>query len=329
MRLIKANESTAARRYVFFHLVDATDGITAETGESGGQPQVSSNGGAWTNTGIGTLTSIGNGRYYAELTQTLVQTAGTYVETRYKSANTAECPGDSVHVVGFDPNDGTSLGLSRIDAAISTRSTLDASGVWSHATRLLTAGTNIVLAKSTGITGFNDLDAAGIRAAIGMANSDLDTQLAALPTAGENADAVWDELMSGHSVSGSYGERILRARSTQAEVQVTGSFHVASDVHQFQPAVIDNAAFAADALAATNFAASVGQEFADAILGRNIAGGSDGGRMVKDALRFLRNRFAVSSGTLTVYQEDDTTAAWTATVTGDAAANPIVESNPA
>lgn len=36
--------------------------------------------------------------------------------------------------------------------------------VWSVATRLLTAGTNIVLAKGTGVTGFNDLSAAQVNA---------------------------------------------------------------------------------------------------------------------------------------------------------------------
>jgi hypothetical protein len=125
--LVLANEATAAQRRVYFHLVDATDGITAETTEAGGQPQVSSDGGAWTNTGISTLTAIGNGRYYADLTQTLVQTAGTLIETRYKSANTAECPGDSVQVVAFDPNSATDLGLSSIaDILTDTGTTLQA-----------------------------------------------------------------------------------------------------------------------------------------------------------------------------------------------------------
>lgn len=67
-----------------------------------------------------------------------------------------------------------------IAAATFAANALDS--VWSTATRLLTAGTNIVLAKGTGITGFNDLDASGVRGAVGMAAADLDTQLAALPT---------------------------------------------------------------------------------------------------------------------------------------------------
>src|SRR5690606_7393247 len=59
--------------------------------------------------------------------------------------------------------------------------------VWSVTTRLLTAGTNIVLAKGTGITGFNDLDASGVRAAVGLASANLDTQLG---TIDNNVDAI-------------------------------------------------------------------------------------------------------------------------------------------
>ena len=103
MLTITANESTAAQRRVTFHCVDETDGITAELGEAGGQPQVSVNGSPWQDTGIGVLVAIGNGRYYADLTQAIVGTPGDILSTRYKSANTAEAPGDSVQVVSYDP----------------------------------------------------------------------------------------------------------------------------------------------------------------------------------------------------------------------------------
>lgn len=102
-RLIQANEATAARRRVYFQLV-GTDGLTPATGEAGGQPQASLNGAAWTSALIGTLTDIGNGRYYADLTTAAVATAGSWLETRYKSASTAECPGDSVFVVSYNPS---------------------------------------------------------------------------------------------------------------------------------------------------------------------------------------------------------------------------------
>lgn len=102
MRIIKQSETTAAKRRVYFHIV-GVDGITPATGEAGGQPQISTNGGAWTNTGIGVLVAIGNGRYYAELTAAAIGTIGDLIETRYKSGATAECPGDSVQVYANDP----------------------------------------------------------------------------------------------------------------------------------------------------------------------------------------------------------------------------------
>jgi hypothetical protein len=93
------SEATAARRRVYFHLVDATDGMTPETGEAAGQPQLSKNGGAWANTSA-TLSAIGNGRYYVELTAGELDTLGA-AQLRYKSANTAEAVA-SVQVVAFD-----------------------------------------------------------------------------------------------------------------------------------------------------------------------------------------------------------------------------------
>ncbi len=74
---------------------------------------------------------------------------------------------------------------------------------------------------------------------------------------------------------------------------------------------------------------SSAQEIADVFLGRNLAGGSDGGRTVQDALRFLRNRWVRTATTLVVYTEDDTTQAWASTLTSSGSADPTVESNPA
>jgi hypothetical protein len=53
-----------------------------------------------------------------------------------------------------------------------------------------TNGAALSLAKGSQITGFNDLDAAGIRTAIGLASANLDTQLDALPTANEIRNAI-------------------------------------------------------------------------------------------------------------------------------------------
>jgi hypothetical protein len=204
-----------------------------------------------------------------------------------------------------------------------------ATDVWAAATRTLTSGTNIVLAKGTGVTGFNDLSQADVRTAVGLASANLDTQLAALPSAATTASAVWEEPMASHTGSTTYGGRIIRAANSNVTTQITGSQHIAADIHELQPAVIDNTHFAAGAIDSNALATNAAQEIADAVLGRNIAGGSSTGRTVTEALRFLRNKFAVVGTTLTVYREDDATVSWTATVGTTSGADPITSSDPA
>jgi len=67
---------------------------------------------------------------------------------------------------------------------------------------------------------------------------------------------------------------------------------------------------------------------ADALLDRNVAGGSSAGRLVKEALYVLRNKTDIAGGTLTVYGVDDSTAAFTAAVT-TTAGDPISAIDPA
>ena len=72
--------------------------------------------------------------------------------------------------------------------------------------------------------------------------------------------------------------------------------------------------YSAVTVAANDLAQSVRSQIADDFLLRSIAGGAPGGRTVQDALRFLRNRFLIDGSTMTVYTEDDSTSAWTASV---------------
>jgi len=51
-------------------------------------------------------------------------------------------------------------------------------------------------------------------------------------------------------------------------------------------------------------------------------------RTVRSALRYLRNKVAANTATMVVYQEDDTTQAWTSAITADASAAPITISDP-
>lgn len=124
------------------------------------------------------------------------------------------------------------------------------------------------------------LDAAGVRTAIGLATANLDTQLSGLqsdtndiqtrlPATLESgriaaaldpaailavADQVWDEATSGHTTAGTYGGRIVRATNSNTEVQITGSNHIAADIHNLQSGVITAGDFAANSITASALA---------------------------------------------------------------------------
>lgn len=82
-----------------------------------------------------------------------------------------------------------------------------------------------------------------------------------LSTAGVNAvaDGVCDELLSGHTTPGTVGYILggvlIAANFNQRAVQVTGSNHVAADIHELQPAVITASDFAPGAIDANALAA--------------------------------------------------------------------------
>lgn len=99
-----------------------------------------------------------------------------------RMASIAEVVGDKTGYAltqTFPPNFAaqsiTAAGLVDITQAAADKA-------WGTGTRVLTAGTNIALAKGTGVTGFTDIDASGVRAAVGLASANLDTQLGAMPT---------------------------------------------------------------------------------------------------------------------------------------------------
>jgi hypothetical protein len=71
-------------------------------------------------------------------------------------------------------------------------------------------------------------------------------------------------------------------------------------------------------------------EFADALLKRDWSAISgEAARSVLNALRLLRNKWSISGATLTVTKEDDSTSAWTGTITASAGADPVSGVDPA
>jgi len=181
-----------------------------------------------------------------------------------------------------------------------------------------TATTNVALkttlAKTTDITGFNDLSAAQVNAEV---DSALDTAVPGTPTAGsinERLKTMDDADIPARLPSALVSGRMDSSVGAMAAGVITAAAHAASS--------IDAAALATDAV----------NEIADGLLNRDMSTGTDSGsatvRTVRQALRALRNKASISAGTLTVTKEDDTTASWTGTVT-TAAGDPISSIDPA
>lgn len=280
-----------------------SDGVTEATGKTVAIV-ISKNGGAFGNPSAGATnaTEIASGWYYVDLSTTDTGTTGPLVvrgtaaacdnsESVYNVVNAnngglaalpnaaAEAAGGlytrgvgagqinqaangqaDLNVVTWRGTQPNTLISGRVDAnmqaladGILTAAKFAAGAfdaVWTVASRLLTAGTNIVLAKGVGVTGFNDLSSAQVQAA-------ADAALVAYDAA------------------------------TGADV----------------PTDIQNA---------------------DALLTRDLtAVAAPAARSTFNALRKLMNRVGLAAGTLTIYQEDDATPAYTQTVTQDAAQTPI------
>lgn len=162
----------------------------------------------------------------------------------------------------------------------------------------------------------------------------------------EIADAVWDEAISGHLGAGSTGAALNAAGSAGdpwttplpgAYGAGTAGFIVGTnlDTTVGSRSSLDAAGVrTAVGLASANLdtqldALPTAVENADALLGRNVSGGSSTGRTVKQALHFIRNKWVVAAGVLTVYDTDDSTSSWTSSVTGTAGADPVTGSDPA
>ena len=120
-------------KVVPFFMVDSSNHISPKTGLSP-SVQISKAGGSFATAG-GTVAEIGNGWYRITLSTADTNTLGSLAF--YITATGADPVSFSIQVVGFDPESSTDLGLSRIDANISSRAT--DSSVWSHSSRTLTS----------------------------------------------------------------------------------------------------------------------------------------------------------------------------------------------
>jgi len=246
---------SVAKRVVFKAFL-AADHVTAATGKTIAM-QISKNGAAFANIAAGATnaTEIASGWYYVDLAAGDTGTLGPLI---VRGTEGTIDPGEVVFSVEVAV--ATQASVDTIDDFLDTEVAAIKAVTDNLATAIELDGavyrftTNALEQAPTG-GGGGGLDAAGVRAAVGLASANLDTQLDALPTATENADALLKRDMS---------------------------------------AVTEGA-----------------------------------GRTPLQALRFLRNKWSIGGGTLTVTKEDDTTASWTASVTGTAGADPVTGVDPA
>ena len=205
---MKQSEATAAYRRVYFHAVDATDGITAETGLTG-TAFISKNGAAPAATTNSLVEiSAGNmpGRYYVELTAAELSDLGN-IAFRYKAAACAEVT-KTVVVVGFDPiaapADPINANVTQVSgdsvAADNAEAFFDGSGY---------AGTGNVIPTVTTLTnktGF-ELSGAGVTAV---------------------AAGIWNAAVTSYQVQGSFGQVLQPAHSGTAQAGAALSITLAA-----------------------------------------------------------------------------------------------------
>jgi hypothetical protein len=159
---VKLSESTAARRRMPVYMIDATDGYTPETGITSPTIEVSKNGGSQSSD-AGSWGEVGDGVYYYELTTGEIDTLGVDTVRIIKSGTSREFV-DVVHVLAYDPYDAAGLGLSRVDAAITTRSTLTQAQVLSDATPFAGANVGSILTETNSHPTLAEIEASTVLA---------------------------------------------------------------------------------------------------------------------------------------------------------------------
>lgn len=164
------------------------------------------------------------------------------------------------------------------------------------------------------------------------------------PSAADVADAVWDEVLSGHVGAGSAGAILAAVKAKTDNLpsdpadasDIAGAFATVNTkldtIDDFLDTEVGAIKAKTDLIPASPAAVGdvpTANQNADAILARNISGGSSTGRTVTQALHGIRNRFGYPGGVYTVYETDDTTVSWTGAVTTDPAAAPVIGMDPA
>ena len=298
-----------ATQYIYFGLVNATSGA-ALTGATvtayralDGNAQASA---------TGTTTELGNGQYRLNLSQADTNANnGSYLFT----ATNAIPVEKTVVFTAADPTDATAFGISRLDAAITSRmatftlptnfsslaitaggavtagTVSDKTGYslsqafpTNFASMAITAGGSVTAGTVSDKSGYSltqafpsNFSSLAITAGTGavtvngdtFGNTLVITNLATQTSVDTLAGYVDTEVAAIKAktdlIPADIGSVLVAANVNQRTVAVTGSNHIAADVHEFQPGVITAADFAAGAIDSNALAADAATEVANAV----------------------------------------------------------------
>jgi hypothetical protein len=142
-------------------------------------------------------------------------------------------------------------------------------------------------------------------------------------TEAQTASAVWGASPAGYNDATTFGGVV-----NQTDSVVNGIDTQVQDV----PSQVWEQTRATHTTAGTFGAKLQDNVLADELLSRDVGSGSGAGtvneRTVRSALRGLRNKTTVINNEMTVYKEDDTTTAWSATVSSSDSSKTITGVDP-
>lgn len=263
-------------------------------------------------TGVGAIFNSGAGASGDAVQITALSTNGGGLVIQGKgtgdgitSTGGASAHGDGVHFVGG--GNATGAGIRAAGGATDGDLHLD------------TPKTNMVLAKTTNITGFNDIAA-----------TDVVSSGAITTSAGKVSEVALTDALTGYvappaMITGQQVRDAMKLAPTAGAADPTSIDGQLAEIEGETDGIASiptNPAIAGDAMTLT-----VGERnsVADALLKRDwTAVTGEASRSVLNALRKLRNKVSFDGvATLTMTKEDDTASAYTQTVTEDAAQNPF------
>ena len=293
MLVINSSEASASLRRVPMWLV-GSDGTTPASA-GGGQPQINwlARGTATVNTAATlSLVSANAGEHYVELSASEVSAVGI-AAIHYRAA--AVLPNSTYfQIARYDSNDSMRLGLFALpNAAAAAAGGLITVGTGTGQLNVSAGSVGILAATHSGVTIQGLSNYANISNVTLAAGTHSNVTIQGVTRVNSNV-TIADANYSAVTV------RLASVAYSGATVQVSN---------------IGPGNFSGVTVEVSNIAQSARSLIADDLLLRSLAGGAAGGRTVQDALRFLRNRFLIDGSTMTVYTEDDTTSAWTASVT--------------